>query len=132
MIRLLILALFTLPLFSAYSQCNLDFGGTSGTFIFSTVKFEYSETILVDVLRESEIAIQPTVVISDLQITLPNEHRNSFYKIFDSTGRVIQNGALADFLIEQKINLDFLNSGNYFIQIGNDTAQEIFRFIKIN
>ena len=88
-------------------------------------EFEYSKTILIDVLRQKEIAIQPTVVISDLQITLPRDHRNSFYKILDSTGRVIQNGEFIDFLIEQKINLNFLNSGNYFIQIGNNTTQEL-------
>ena len=95
-------------------------------------KFEYSQIVSVDISKRSEVAIQPTLVVSELQITLPEDYRNTSFKIFDATGRIIQDGKLEDFLIEQSISLNLLHSGSYFIRIENKTTQEIFRFVKIN
>lgn len=95
-------------------------------------EFEYSQIILIDVSKRSEIAIQPTLVTSDLQITLPEHHKNTSFKILDAVGRIVQEGEFEDLLTEQGITLNALHRGNYFIQIGNNLTQEMIRFVKIN
>lgn len=82
------------------------------------------------VLATSETSVKNNISIypnpSTDFIYIKNLKGNNTYKIFDTSGRIIQHNILND----EKINLSSLTSGNYILQIISKDETQTIKFIK--
>ncbi len=92
-----------------------NIGTWSDTWNFTTKE----NTIGVDELSASEFLLYPNPVRDVLVIESTNGQRNDQYKMFDNMGKVVLSGLLTG--TKTTLSLKNFATGNYFVQIGNDS-----------
>ena len=93
-------------------------------------KYSTSNIIFTKFKKKGKFNLYPTLAVSKINITLPEEGQNFVYTILNYTGQVVQKGKIENNTFTKEINIENFPVGYYFIQITNRSSSEIFRFCK--
>jgi len=112
-----------------------NYGGTC--YALSEMKVEVLEFISnVNELEEFDLSISPNPATEylNLEVNVENIEGDLKYTIVDLKGRRMINGSIPanGDRLTHKINIQDLNPGQYFLELGNAKASSAKAFIKIN
>ena len=99
---------------------NIDYVMTSYPTNGTVYEFTPSTTAATEEFNKIQFRIYPNPVVESLRISLENMDLTD-YVITDLTGKIIRKGKFTD--LENTVDVTDVNSGMYFIKIGNTTKK---------